>query len=205
MSPLDLSRNKATEFRARGIPDRGRVSDLEAKRVLDALAENIIDLQKRFDVLNGLVKQSENKIAAKEATAGSGAEEKPEAGSDSISQVLQAQKSVEIVNGNKIQFKNDSDPGAKYVYASNAAGIRGWMNMTTFVNEILGDALAAYLDQWMKNYIETTGRKQYFCTGIQYIEGVKTMQQVFVEAIVLGIVQGSTIVGNVYTAEECPE
>ena len=30
------------------------------------------------------------------------------------------------------------------------------------------------------------------------------MQQVFVEAIVLGIVQSSTIVGNVYTAEECP-
>lgn len=202
MSPLDLSRNRATEFRARGIPDRGHVSDPEAKRVLDALAENIKDMQKRFDVLNGLIKQKENVMAAKSATDASEEAEKAE-GDESSSPVLGATKSIEIIS-NKIQFKNDSDPGPKYVYASNAAGVRGWMNMTTFVNEILGDALTEYLNQWMTNYIENTGKRQYFCTGVQYTEGTKTMEQVFVEAIVLGIVQGSTIVGNVYTAEGCP-
>lgn len=204
MSPINLSRNRATEFAARGIPDRGHVSDPEAKRVLDALAENVGRLNKRIDQVYKAFDREENAVAAKQATSGSGIEDKPDGDDSSTTPVLQAENSV-VIEGNKIKFKNDEDPGAKYIYASNAAGVRGWMNMTTFVNEILKDALDTYMNAWITNYIENSSVNQYVCTGVQYDEPTKTFSQVFVELQILAVVQGSQIVGNVYVAEECPE
>ena len=203
MSPLDLNRNRATEFRTRGIPDRQHVTDPEAKRVLDALAETVGQLTDQINTMKKALNQAENKVAAKDATADSAVEDKPDANDNSNNQVLQAQKSVEIVEGNKIQFKNDSNPPAKYIYVSDATGKRRWMSDSDFVSDIIGNSLTQFLNTYMVGYIETKSVQQYVCTGVQYAGS--EFQQVLVAMKVLGVVGGSTIVGTVFTTKPCPE
>lgn len=187
---------------SRAIPDRLSVNDLPTKRVLDALAESQANLYKYLESIQPFLVEPKESGPSVDRAAGTGQREADE--DEQQQPRYEGKFSIELVEGNKFQFVNDENPAAKSVYVTNGAGIRGWVTSTTFVNDIIGDALTEFLDVWITNYIAQTARRQFVSTGVQYDEPTRTFSQVFVELIVLGVTQGSTLVGNVFIAQECP-
>jgi len=183
------------------IPDRQGCPEPE-KRVLDALAigirgieawaekvrKSLIDLE-----AGGKELKAATKVAEEEATSSPSTDNPRYTGT----------KSIELVDGTSFQFVNDEDPAARKVYCTNADGELGWLTAADFISIVLGEDLDSYMNTYMTNYIKTNARKQYVCTGVQYDEPTGVFSQVFVELQVLGVVEGSQLVGNVFIGQGC--
>ena len=188
---------------SRAIPDRQGCGEPE-KRVLDALAEGLRQIDAwAEEVRNALssLEETQRDVQDAQRDAGSGDRTRPAQEAPRY----KGQLSIQLLQGNVFQFQNDAAATPRKVYCMDENGTRGWLTAAQFLSQVLGEDLDTYILNWLNNYIENTARRQYFSTGVQYDEASRVFSQVFVEAIVLGIVQGSQIVGNVFTAEDCPE
>lgn len=187
---------------SRAIPDRQGCSEPE-KRVLDALAQGMQTIEQWAEQMRKALDDIQEQQATQaelNRAEGSGSETRP---AQEVPR-YKGTKSIELLQGNVFQFKNDDDPGPRQVYCTNASGERGWLSAKDFIAIVLGEDLDTYMNTWISNYIQSTAVKQYVCTGTQYDESSRVFSQVFVELQILGVVAGSQIVGNVFVAEDCP-
>ena len=190
----------------RAIPDRQGCSQPE-KRVLDALTQGMQQVAQWSEQMRTAVADLES-VQKEQVTVDRASGSGTRTPSTPDVPRYKGQKSIVLQQGNIFEFENDEAGSPRKVYSMDKNGKRGWLSAANFISQVLGEDLDAYMNTymntWITNYIQTNGRKQYVSTGTLYSEATGKMEEYYVELVVLDVVKDSTLIGTVFTAQECP-